>query len=156
MQKYKTSTQKYKEWLWLYGSWIYNYLCNQCLSVLVLTLWVWIPLRRGVLSITICDKVCQWLVADWWVSLGTPVSSTNKTDRQVVESDVKHHNPNPTKYRVILHSSYVILNIQYTYIVGKYIFHLHSLPNRTEKLAKGSLFYLFLKHVQWMLYVPTM
>ena len=65
---------------WLYGSWIYNYLCNQCLSVLVLTLWVWIPLRRGVLSITICDKVCQWLAADWWVSLGTPVSSTNKTD----------------------------------------------------------------------------
>ena len=27
---------------WSYGSWIYNYLCNQCLSPL--TLWVWIPL----------------------------------------------------------------------------------------------------------------
>jgi hypothetical protein len=27
---------------WLYGSWIYNYLYNQCLSLL--KLWVWIPL----------------------------------------------------------------------------------------------------------------
>ena len=25
-------------WLWLYGSWIYNYLCNQCLSSLTLNL----------------------------------------------------------------------------------------------------------------------
>jgi len=48
-------------WLWSYGSWIYNYLCNQCISPL--TLWVWIPLRQGVLDTTLCDKVCQWLTA---------------------------------------------------------------------------------------------
>ena len=59
-------------WSWSYGSWIYNYLCNQCLSAL--TLWVRIPLRRGVLNTILCDKVCQW-------SQGTPVSSTYKTDR---------------------------------------------------------------------------
>jgi hypothetical protein len=35
---------------WSYSSWIYNYLCNQCLSPL--TLWVGIPLRRGVLDTT--------------------------------------------------------------------------------------------------------
>jgi len=29
-------------WSWSYGSWIYNYLCNRCLSPL--KLWVWIPL----------------------------------------------------------------------------------------------------------------
>ena len=29
---------------------------------------------------TLCDKVCQWLVTGQWFSLGTPVSSTNKTD----------------------------------------------------------------------------
>jgi hypothetical protein len=29
--------------LWSYGSWIYNYLCNQCLSPLML--WVWISIR---------------------------------------------------------------------------------------------------------------
>ena len=28
-------------WSWLYGSWIYNCLCNQCLSPL--KLWVWTP-----------------------------------------------------------------------------------------------------------------
>ena len=29
-------------WPWSYGSWIYNYPCNQCLSPL--KLWVWIPI----------------------------------------------------------------------------------------------------------------
>jgi hypothetical protein len=29
----------------------------------------------------LCDKVCQYLAAGLWFSLGTPVSSTNKTDR---------------------------------------------------------------------------
>ena len=41
-------------WQWLYGSWIYNYICNQCL-----TLWVRIQLRRGIRDTTLCDKVCQ-------------------------------------------------------------------------------------------------
>jgi hypothetical protein len=65
-------------WSWSYGSCIYNYLCNQCLSPL--RLWVWILLRQGVLNTTLYDKVCQWLVTGRWFSLGTPVSSTNKTD----------------------------------------------------------------------------
>ena len=65
-------------WSWPYGSWIYNYLCNQCLSPLT---WVRIPLRRGVLYTILCDKDCQWLTAGQWFSPGTPVSSTNKTDR---------------------------------------------------------------------------
>ena len=54
-----------------------NYLCNQCLSQLVL--WVRISIR--VRSTTLCDKVCQWLATGRWFSLGTPVSSTNKSDR---------------------------------------------------------------------------
>ena len=37
-------------------------------------------LWRGVLITTLCDKVSQWLVAGRWFSLGTTVSSTNKTD----------------------------------------------------------------------------
>jgi hypothetical protein len=36
---------------------------------------------RGVLDTTLCDKVCLGLTADQWFSLGTPVFSTNKTDR---------------------------------------------------------------------------
>jgi len=65
-------------WSWSYSSWIYNYLCNRCLSQL--TLRVRIPLRRGVLNTTLCDKVCQWLVTGRWFPPSTAVSSTNKTD----------------------------------------------------------------------------
>ena len=57
-------------WSWSYGSSIYNYLCNQCLSSLML--WVRIQLRQGVLDTTL------WLATGRWFSL---VSSTNKTDR---------------------------------------------------------------------------
>ena len=35
---------------------------------------------RCVLDTTLCDKVCQWLATGRWFSLGTLVSSTNKTD----------------------------------------------------------------------------
>jgi hypothetical protein len=65
-------------WSWSYGSWIYYYLCNQCLSPL--TLWVRTPLKRDVLDTTLCDKVCRWLAAGRWFSPDTPVSSSNKTD----------------------------------------------------------------------------
>jgi hypothetical protein len=58
---------------WSYGSWIYNYLCNQCLSPL--KLWVWMPFSWGVLDTTLCDKVCR-ATGQWF----TPISSTNKTD----------------------------------------------------------------------------
>ena len=63
-------------WPWLYGSWIYNNLCNRCLIPLMF--WVWIPLRAS--FTTLCDKVCQWLATGRWFSPGTSVSSTNKTD----------------------------------------------------------------------------
>ena len=62
-------------WSWSYGSWIYNYLCKQYLSPLML--WVQILLNRDVLDTT-CDKVSQWLVTGQCFST---VSSTNKTDR---------------------------------------------------------------------------
>jgi hypothetical protein len=37
--------------------------------------------RRGVLDTTLSDKDCQYLATGRWFSPGTPVSSTNKTDR---------------------------------------------------------------------------
>ena len=65
-------------WLWSYSSWIYNYLCNQCL--LPLKLWVRIASLRGVLDTTLCNKVFQWIV--WQVGgFLLSVSSSNKTDR---------------------------------------------------------------------------
>jgi uncharacterized membrane protein YidH (DUF202 family) len=62
--------------LWSWScSWIYDYLCNRCLSPL--TLWVRTSLRWVVLD-KLFDQVYQWLAACQWFSL---VSSTNKTDR---------------------------------------------------------------------------
>jgi hypothetical protein len=63
-------------WSWLYGSWIYNYLCNQCLSPLTL----WVPISIRARCTTLCDKVCQRLATGQWFSLGPLVSSTNKID----------------------------------------------------------------------------
>ena len=63
-------------WSWSYGSWIYNYLCNQCISPLML--WVRISIRAR--CTTSCDKVCQWLTTGRFFFPGHPVSSTSKTD----------------------------------------------------------------------------
>jgi hypothetical protein len=57
-------------WSWSYGSYIYNYLCNQCLSPL--TLWFRIPLRLGLLDKTLCDNVCQWLTTGRCFFAGYP------------------------------------------------------------------------------------
>jgi hypothetical protein len=61
---------------WPYGSLIYNYLCNQCLSPLML----WVQISIMARCTTLCDKVCQWLATGQWLSQGPLVSSTNKTD----------------------------------------------------------------------------
>ena len=50
--------------LWLYGSWIYNYLCNQCLPPL--KLWVWIPFmakctRHNIIRWIINSSPKQWV-----------------------------------------------------------------------------------------------
>ena len=66
-------------WSWLYGSWIYNCLCNEYLSTL--TLWVRIPFM------TRCTRynIMWWSVSVTYPGrcffLGTLVSSNNKTDR---------------------------------------------------------------------------
>jgi len=62
-------------WPWSYGSWSYNYLCNQCLSPLML--WVRISIRAR--FIILFDEICQWLATDRWFSPGPRVSSTKKT-----------------------------------------------------------------------------
>jgi len=56
-------SNRWPQWSWSYGSWIYNYLCNQCLSPL--KVWVQTPFMAR------CTRKTQ----------GAPVSSTNKTDR---------------------------------------------------------------------------
>ena len=70
----------------LYGSWIYNSLCSQCLTPL--KLWVYSPSWQGVLDKTLCDKLCQILTAGHWFSPSTPVSSSNKTDCQYYTTEI--------------------------------------------------------------------
>ena len=76
-------TQEGRFGSWSYGGWIYNYICNQCISPL--TLCVWIPLRQGVLVTTLCDKsfsVSYGRMVVFWL----PQYNWN-----IIESGVKHH-----------------------------------------------------------------
>jgi len=79
-----------------YGSWIYNYLCNQYPSPLML--WDRILLRRGVLDTTLCDKVCQWLscrsvVFSGYYGFLHQYNWSPRYNWNIVESGVKHHQP---------------------------------------------------------------
>jgi len=78
-------------WPWFYGRWIYNYLCNRCLSPLML--WVRISIRA--MCTTFCDTDFQWLATARWFSPGPPVSSNNKTD---------HHDITELLLKVVLKS----------------------------------------------------
>jgi len=69
---YNLSKSIYILWSWLYDSWFYSHLCNQCLSPLML--WVWILLMARCTALF--DKVCQWLATGWWFSMGTLDSTT--------------------------------------------------------------------------------
>jgi hypothetical protein len=125
---YNTSTSTHKLIvqkgpLWLYGSWIYNYLCNQYLSSI--TLYVRIPLRRGVLNTTLCDKVCQWLAADRWFSPGTPISTTNKTDRHNI------YNWNILAWAGFEHTTLLKIGTDYT---GSYKSNYHTITMAPSEL----------------------
>jgi hypothetical protein len=61
---------------WSYGRWIYNYICNQCLSPF--KFWVRIPLISMCTWYNFIWLSFQWLVTGQWFSLGTPVSSNKK------------------------------------------------------------------------------
>ena len=110
-------------WSWSYGSWIYNYLCNQCLSPL--TLCVWILLRWGVLNTTLCDKVCQCLAAGQWFYPGTPVYSTNKTDHQDITEIL---------LKVALNTKTITPNTILQFFSVKYV----ALPKSNENLLLWS------------------
>ena len=83
---------------WSHGSWIYNYVCNQCLSPLML----WIRISISARCTTLCDKDCQWLAITWWFSPGPPVFSTNRTDRHDITEIV---------FKVLLNTMATILPI---------------------------------------------
>jgi hypothetical protein len=63
-------------WPWSYGNWIYNYMCNKCLSPIML----WVRNSMRARCSTLYDRVCQLLATGRLFSPVPPVSSTNKTD----------------------------------------------------------------------------
>ena len=68
-------------WSWSYTSWMYNYLCNQCLSSL--TLWVRIPLNRSVLSNWIpqpWDRVCLLTISEQLPEIMTSLGVIRASD----------------------------------------------------------------------------
>jgi hypothetical protein len=107
---------------WSYGSWIYNYLCNQCLSPLML--WVRISIREK--CTTLCDKVCQWHVTSLWFSPGSPVSSTNKTDCQDITEillNVALNTIMQTNKLNQANHAYLILFLYLSCVIKLYVIH---------------------------------
>jgi hypothetical protein len=83
-----------------------------------LTLRVRIPLRQGVLDEILYDKVCQWLTA------GTLVSSTNKTD---------HHDIAEILLNVALSTTTITLNYTSNEFSSRPLFRLSQTTPRIDK-----------------------
>ena len=82
---------------------------------------------RGVLDKTLCDKVCQWLATDLWISLG------------IFESGVKHLTSNgQTMNQKFV---YVVHNIKHLWVIMWLIFA--STNNTTTLLFPTQLWKLF-------------
>jgi len=73
--------------LWLYGNWVYIYICKKCLSAL--TLWVRITIMRG-------NKTWQWLGTGWWfLRFPPPKKWPPRYNWHIFESGAIHHKSQP-------------------------------------------------------------
>ena len=107
---------------WSYDSWIDNYLCNQYLSPLMLS--VRIRSRRGVFD-TLCGKLFSPCTP-----VSPPIKLKTRYNWNIVESGVKHHNPACycTVHAYVVFQFFVIVccpfewkRICASFIVGLYI-----------------------------------
>jgi hypothetical protein len=78
-----------------------TYICNQCLSSLMLRF----RIKIRAMCATLYDKVCQWLATARWFFSGPPVSSTNKTDNHditeiLLKVALNTIKPNQAKFRM--------------------------------------------------------
>jgi hypothetical protein len=89
-------------WSWSYGRWIYNYLCNHCLSPL--TLWV----RTHSVEVYLLQHYVIKFVSDlrqvsgllWILRFPQPIKLTSLCNLNIVESSVKHPNPKGHPFQV--------------------------------------------------------
>ena len=91
-------------------------------------MWVRIPLSRGAHDTTLCDKVCQWPATGWWFSPGTPVSSTNKTDR---------HDITEILLKVALSASNLSLNLKFIVLFILEIFIKKNIQQHSRMFNKN-------------------
>jgi hypothetical protein len=75
-------------WPWSYGRWIYNYLCNQCLSPLML--WVWVTIRAKCTTFD-SDRSVVFSTSSAFLHQQNWPSQYNWNN---VESGVKNHQTN--------------------------------------------------------------
>jgi hypothetical protein len=111
-------------WPWSYGSWIYNYLFNQCLSPLTLWVRIWLMARctrynimRQSLSMT-CDRsvafsksgtlyqnetVCLlvWWAVVWQLDLQLPVHWWGKPEYPVETTDLSQVTWQPLSHNIV-------------------------------------------------------
>ena len=118
------SYTKGPSWPWSYGSWIYDYLCNQCLSPL--KLWVLISIR--VRCTTSCDKV---FVSELWQVGGFLWHKTVHHDiteilLKVVFNTIKQtnkHNNLKLEHKLLTISHFFIITIQ---VIIKFILDINN------------------------------
>ena len=95
---------------------------------------------QGVLNATFCDKVCQWLAADRWFSSGTPVSSTNNTDRQDITEILLKVALSTINLTLTLYLHYyMVFNATFNIITREII---SDFSNKTNNACKWPDFYL--------------
>jgi hypothetical protein len=112
-------------WLWSYGSWIYNYLCNQCLSPLVL--WVRISIRARCKTLSSGKKedqgsynelICKTSGLSCLRSSRILIVNINTHRRWSVllveetRGPGETHWPNPTTIRSQPYTTYLLLDIK--------------------------------------------
>jgi hypothetical protein len=114
-------------WPWLYGSWIYNYLCNRCLAPPMLWVWHSLTTRNTIL----CDKVCQWF------SPGPPISSINKTNRHDITEILLKVALNTIKPNQAILWLYIVKDIQNNFALAviqiNYYFEIKQNKYRNKK-----------------------
>ena len=104
-QKLLTLLGQGMSWPWTYGSWI-NYLCNQCLSPLML--WVWISIRGWGVQHYVIKFVSdlRQVGGFLWV-----LRFLHQYNWNIVESCVKHHQTNKETLLGHLRSSSVFSGV---------------------------------------------
>jgi hypothetical protein len=115
-------------------------------------------------------NVCQWLTTCWWFSLGTPLSSTNKTDRHDI-AEVALNTITPTIGNIIkIIVCCIILNKhvrthQYVHL-GEYVHMIHVILSqvpciymitwRTTFNGRGNIGYSWIITPSWRKYLTNL